>query len=1684
MLTTKNTSAKKASEYFLQGYYQEGTSRWFGIGALKLGLAGAVENEEVFNNIVQGKSPDGTQQLSASHTKAESRRAALDCTFEAPKSISITALPGKDERLVQCHVEAAEQTLALIQERCAHTRVTIDKERHLVNTKNLVVAQFDHIESRELDPHLHTHCLLMNMVQTAEGKWYSHVNDAIFEQKKYWGMVYQQFLAQSVQKLGYEIEWKAHGQFELKGYTEEEIKEFSKRRQQILAFAGHNSTWAEREEAWRATRKRKQEVKKDELLARWIEEASLLGIQFVQPTMPPVEIEQTAPQQQKRQVESLPVTQLISQKLVDDAIRHCSSKKVSFALEDLERFVLETVGTTIDPKQLKALFCSHPELKRLELKQGVRYTTQTALWQDRATIHLMRQGQGAVAAIAPLDEVKAHLEQTGLNAGQREAVMLAARTTDQFMLLEGVAGSGKTWMLRELKAIAQPRDYIFKGFGVTSDAEKELWKKAGIESTTLASLLCDKLPSKPQPNQIWVVDEAGMSSAKDCYHLLKRATAEGARVILVGDKRQFSAVEAGNPFKLLQLEGILTAYMDESVRQKNPELKVAVDLIAQGKIEQGFARLEDSGKIVSCDAERQAAAIVGEYMKVVPEKRADTLVLVGTHKERLLITPAIRNALKAEGSLGQEEARLTALYSIENKNDLSKVKLEYTHNFEIGNIVIPTRNYKRRQLEKGVAYEVVGKTKDRLHLKTYDGNVLTVNPKFDKSVYSQQEIAIAVGDRLRWTKRSKNLVRYNGDELLVTAVEGNQATLQYVGTDRTETIDLTQPQHLDHNIVRTGYSAQGKDAEIVLIAADQCVSTESFYVAVSRAKQELKLFTQDSETLLTQALVSKANKSALDEWREHIEQQMKAQAAAQLKSASLALSIQEIVVGQLAANLESLDVREPSEDKPEIASEDNSQPLREGFDAASLGQSIAQQLKAGFEVELQSGSTELLRKASTRRQQLKLPIPQLQLKQNPPIPIPLLQGKTNQLLNTAQDSDRTNSLQLDRIEQLQRQANRATDLACSRLEEISRHQPVTPPELTAEQVPTTPEHQEITNDSTTTRNAQQPRTIDGTSIGRSIANRLETSNDRIGRNQSRAEQLLIRARSSGRAHRSIGAIEQFSYRILQSGVNANQQRSRLPIPTSGRTQATRIQRDADESDWSVARQLEQIDQRQRTANTQTERTLTRLGNYHADFTAADEAAIPTLTDSRAIGTDARDRATQGQPAAANSNNQQQPAVNLHPTEQPQLHEIPPTAVEQLPPQVFMGSQPQPDQIQLLQNHGAVYKPTGGIWTSNYQPDYGSEWSAFVHKEEMSVNPHKQHLWLIIPKHDLKILVVDSPEKLKSLPHLAPHIEGDNVCPLDYEAIALKYDALVIKPQLLRGCMEVASFDVESTIWFGSRGYPFASVERLMLPVANQQTSQSTVDSASNDLSTDTYPNQEKPSVTETETTKHLKHWKQVAQALGKPQAYINRIAATARVVKIGVSLPESAIPAMQHDLQTYLKFGNFLKQWYDAAASLGKSEQYLDEIVEIVKAFYHPTQPKPLTSKAAAAMQKDINNCKPAIVHAPTNESLADETHLLPLEEPKKDWQYYSRFATSVNHLVRGREVALAALNDGMKPEQVRRLLATNPDWQKEKPEILHGHIESTMRYVEFLVDSQKSGQQQINQEQYQQQGYEGVSLF
>ncbi|WP_256874745.1 AAA family ATPase [Nostoc sp. C057] len=607
----------------------------------------------------------------------------------------------------------------------------------------------------------------------------------------------------------------------------------------------------EREKIWDDTRQRKQKLPESELVALWKEEAAALGITFVKPGEP------------RKEQAPLVVEQKSLIDALDDAIAHCSERNVAFRQEDLEKFILESRLAT-DVKAIAPLIREHQELIGLP---GLthQFTTMTAVRRELATIELMQQTQGNVNPISHPEVVESLLENTLLNKGQREAVELAATTSDQFIAWQGVAGAGKTFALKELKAIARDAGYSIIGFAPSSSAAKVLSEELKIQSETVARLLVSEPPPQIEPNQIWIVDEAGLLSAKDAHALLQRATLLKARVILVGDTRQLSAVSAGNPFKSLQQAGIKTAHLNESLRQKDPQLKLAVDLIADGRIEAGFERLEANGSILQVDSFSKIEQIANDYIVGTPEQRLKTLVLAGTNTERLALTQAIRSKLKGEGTLG-ETATITQL---QTKN-LTKVQMRFAHNFEIGDVIMPTRDYKRRGLDKGKLYEVVGRTTDKLTLISDERQILQVDTAFEKAVYQSHQIEIAVGDRLQWKKNDRQMGRRNGQEFTVTAIDLNIVQIKYAD-ERTECISLAQAQNLDYALVSTTYSSQGKTADRVLISADFTIGQESFYVAASRARHELKIYTEDPTRLVELAQQSKAKENALELLRKQIQ---------------------------------------------------------------------------------------------------------------------------------------------------------------------------------------------------------------------------------------------------------------------------------------------------------------------------------------------------------------------------------------------------------------------------------------------------------------------------------------------------------------------------------------------------------------------------------------------------------------------------------------------------------------------------------------------------------------------------------------------------------------------------------------------------------------------------------------------
>ena len=290
------SAAQGATYYEQDGYYAKDdpehreASAWAGKGAEELGLSGPVD-PDTFRAILEGKVPDGSGTELGKRGKdgGITHRPGRDLTFSAPKSVSIAALVGGDGRIVDVHDRAVKATLAWVEKNAVQTRVQDPETGKMVRVGNqkTVVATFRHDTSRNLDPQLHTHSVLANMVQGEDGKWRTMANEKLYDSKMLIGAIYRNELAAGLARLGYEIE-KTHadGRFEIAGVSREAIRAFSTRRAAIEAAMeerGLGETAGHPRHAERAalmTRATKREVDRGELRHVWQRQAADLGIDF------------------------------------------------------------------------------------------------------------------------------------------------------------------------------------------------------------------------------------------------------------------------------------------------------------------------------------------------------------------------------------------------------------------------------------------------------------------------------------------------------------------------------------------------------------------------------------------------------------------------------------------------------------------------------------------------------------------------------------------------------------------------------------------------------------------------------------------------------------------------------------------------------------------------------------------------------------------------------------------------------------------------------------------------------------------------------------------------------------------------------------------------------------------------------------------------------------------------------------------------------------------------------------------------------------------------------------------------------------------------------------------------------------------------------------------------------------
>lgn len=816
---------EKADDYYTR---DQSPSRWQGKGAKILGLEGAVAIDD-FRELLDGNLPDGSQIQVA----AAGHRGGTDLTFSAPKSLSLQALVGGDQRLVKAHDRAVQRALAYA-EGLIDYRYTEKGITSKINSGIMTAATFRHELSRACDPQLHTHCVVLNLTQRPDKQWRAIDNEVLYRQKMLMGALYRAELAREVQKLGYHVRrTRDDGLFELAHFTGKQLDEFSSRAkamEEALSGKGKSREGVsakEMEILTIATRPKKTKVDREVLHKYWEEKIRRAEIHFKIPqeiSKPEKELKNPAPLQALR-----------------FAADHATERQAVVTEDQIIRAALEYgVGQT-----------TYDEIKK-ELKRGVskgmiiqredRYTTLKAQEREREILTSEKNGRNRVPPIKEKLETFLKLQGAGLNRGQQEAASLILTTPDRVVGVQGLAGTGKTFMLETARKLAEEGGFQVLGLAPSASAAREL-AKTGIKSETLAAFEHSKERALSDKTLL-VVDEAGMVPARQMQTVFRVAEKAGARVVLVGDTQQLKAVEAGKPFAQLQTHGMETAGMGEIQRQTNPLLKAAVELASQGDIFQSLAVMEKEITQIP-KAQDRYAKIAGDYLLLGPHERNRTLIVSGTNAARKAINEEVRKGLDLEGK-GLE------IEILENK-DLTRAEIKQIEKYSVGDYVKSHRVYRSLNLKNQELCKVVAVQSTCVVLEKSDGKQIKWEParrnKF--SVYRPERREVALGDRIRITENDHSKGLNNGDMAMVKKIEKKQIYLERED-GKTFSLERTKPLHLDHGYCSTVHSAQGRTCERVLMDADVqslTSSRDTYYVAISRARKEAKIYTNDRERL-------------------------------------------------------------------------------------------------------------------------------------------------------------------------------------------------------------------------------------------------------------------------------------------------------------------------------------------------------------------------------------------------------------------------------------------------------------------------------------------------------------------------------------------------------------------------------------------------------------------------------------------------------------------------------------------------------------------------------------------------------------------------------------------------------------------------------------------------------------------
>ncbi len=676
VLKSGNIGIDAMADYYIgntnDDYYLEGTEppgEWHGGCAEFFGLVGIVLPEH-FRNLLAGRSPDGLRVLvrvtrkvkfsgpEDSKTKKKKRAEhvpGVDITFSLPKSVTAiwAVLSRKDrKRLERLIIKAIKKALNLLVREVPLAR----KGRGGLKREyaEIAAAIFRHSTSRKNnDPQLHYHIVIPNVVRLRNGSFAKINTHLLHEWTRTLGPLIRNNVAALLQKeMGFELyqpkleNGKQAGWFEIKGVPEKLCEHWSSRSREInqvtQLFGGSTANAKAKQNANLMTRTAKEELPSQaELFSKWRHDAKKFRFNQAK-----AERLMNRPQKNVQLATEFNKALQASLKELTDEYAYFEKRKLLQLVS--ERLQAVPITATQLFKAVNRELQQQKQVLALTTQSGKTYYTTPEMWKTEERLI----GQVAKLEVRPGAEVTTrHIDKSIakhplLSDEQVKAVRHLLEAKGSIRTLVGIAGSGKSYALDAVRVAFENAGYTVIGGALSGVAKEELASQANIKSRTIASYryhfdktlkqrAIDRLkhdlrmlmraaqgkstysPNKPKLNKktVLVVDEAGMIGSRTMTKLLGYVEKAGATVVLVGDAKQLSPIEAGGPFEHI-LREVRPARLSENRRLKDPADIRATSLIREGKTKEALQDYLERGRLfVAADRSEAAKQLVDEWSK-------------------------------------------------------------------------------------------------------------------------------------------------------------------------------------------------------------------------------------------------------------------------------------------------------------------------------------------------------------------------------------------------------------------------------------------------------------------------------------------------------------------------------------------------------------------------------------------------------------------------------------------------------------------------------------------------------------------------------------------------------------------------------------------------------------------------------------------------------------------------------------------------------------------------------------------------------------------------------------------------------------------------------------------------------------------------------------------------------------